>query len=171
MTIAYAGGDGSAQPGPRTRPPKKVAYVYAPQSGREVTAKRLVTMLLNFLPGQRLKITFERDVPTRSTLQNKALWGCAYKALEEQSGNDPEDLHRYFCGEFFGWEKHEVMGAWTRRPKRTTTTNEQGERDVIDKLRMAEFYDFIQDRAAKVGFDVPDPDPEWFMKSEPRKAA
>lgn len=170
MTTVYAGGDGSAQPGPRIRPPRKVATVDVPQHGRESAIKRLATLVANFLPGQRLKVTVERDVPTRSTLQNKALWGCAYRHLEEQSGNDPEDLHRYFCGEFFGWEKHEVMGAWTRRPKRTTTTNEQGERDVIDKLRMAEFYDFIQDRAAKVGFDVPDPDPEWF-KHDTRRAA
>lgn len=170
MTGPCLRGEGSAQPGPRTRPPRKVATVDVPQHNRESAIKRLSTLVLNFLPGARLTVTVERDVPTRSTLQNKALWGCAYKALEEQTGNEPEDLHRYFCGEFFGWQKYEVMGAWTKRPVRTTTTNEAGERDVIDKMRMAEFYDFIQDRAARVGFDVPDPDPEWFMKDERRAA-
>jgi hypothetical protein len=58
------------------------------------------------------------------------------------------------------------MGAWSKRPVRTTTTNEQGERDVIGKLLMAEFYEFIQRRSAEVGFDVPDPDPLWFTKGE-----
>lgn len=166
MTMhAYAGGTGSAQPGLRVRQ-RNVAHLYAPKdpAGRESAAKRIATLILNFLPGAKLKITVERDCAKRSDLQNRALWGCAYKALEEQSGNEPEDLHEYFCGEFWGWKRVEVMGRYRLRPVRTTTRNEHGDKDVIGTLLMAQFYEFIQQRAASVGFDVPDPDPNWWQK-------
>ncbi len=165
MNVAYAGGTNSAQPGPRARQ-RNVAHVEVPAANRESAAQRAALLIQNFLPGKRLKVTVEVDHPTRSSLQNKALWGCAYKALEEQTGNDPEDLHVFWCGEWFGWETYEVMGSPRKRPVRTTTTNEHGERDVIDKMVMAEFYDFIQKRSAVAGFDVPDPDPLWFDKPQ-----
>ena len=172
MTIAYAGGENAAMPTPTRVRQRNLAHVYAgkDQASRESAAKRLAVMIANFLPGKKLKITVESDHAKRSDLQNRALWGCAYRALEEQSGNEPEDLHDYFCGEFFGWEKYEVLGAWRKRPKRTTTTNEHGERDVINTLLMAQFYEFIQRRSAEVGFDVPDPDPLWFEKDQRRAA-
>jgi hypothetical protein len=157
----------SAQPDPVPRVRQRnIAYVYAGKDtdSRLSAAKRLAVMLANFMPGKKLKITVEPDHAKRSDLQNRALWGCAYRHLEEQSGNEPEDLHEYFCGEFWGWKKVEVMGQWRKRPIRTTTKNEHGDRDVIPTLLMAEFYEFIQRRSAEVGFDVPDPDPDWFLK-------
>lgn len=166
MTMhAYAGGTGSAQPGPRVRQ-RNTAYIYAGKdnASRMSAAKRVAVMLANFLPGAKLKVTIERDCAKRSDLQNKALWGCAYKALSEQTGNDPEDLHTWACGSFWGWEEFEVMGMRKRRPRRTTTTNEHGDRDVIGTLLMAQLYEHIQQQAAVMGFDVPDPDPNWWQK-------
>jgi hypothetical protein len=51
-----------------------------------------------------------------------------------------------------------------RRPVRTTTTNEAGERDVVDTVTMARMYDFIQRTAAGYGIDVPAPDPMWSQR-------
>ncbi len=158
-------GQGSAQPGPRVRQ-RNIAHVEVPQANRDNAIQRLAILVANFLPGRKLRVTVEVDHPTRSTLQVRALWGCAYRALEEQTGNDSDDLHTFFCGEFFGWDTYEVMGQPRKRPVRTTTTNEHGERDVIGTLLMAQFYDFIQKRSAQVGFDVPDPDPLWFEKAK-----
>lgn len=98
----------------------------------------------------------------RSLDQNAATFGVAYAAIMEAVGLEGEDdrkqLHRDFCGDFFGW----VDGPLGRqRPRRTTTTNERGERDVIDTETMARFYDFIQRQAAQYGIDVPDPNPFW----------
>jgi len=108
-------------------------------------------------------ISVERTKRERSDPQNKALWGVAYKALREQTGNDPEDLHTYFCGKYFGWQEYEVMGELRKRPIRTTTKNEQGKRDVIDRATLSDFYAFIQQHAAEtIGAYVPDPDPEWW---------
>lgn len=98
----------------------------------------------------------------RSLDQNAAVFGVAYAAIMAASGlegdKEREQLHRDFCGDFWGWTTG-PMGH--RRPVRTTTRNERGERDVIDTETMARFYDFIQRTAAEYGIDVPDPDPLW----------
>lgn len=122
--------------------------------------------IMSFRPDKRLKLTLRLDKPEKTDLQTRALFGCAYKALMEQTGNDKDDLHTYFCGEFFSWVEHEVMGRKKLKPRRTTTRNEAGERDPLNTTDMAEFYDFVQRRAGMNGFDVPDPDPEWFKQKE-----
>ena len=99
----------------------------------------------------------------RSSKQNKALFGVAYAELEEQTGNEKNDLHFMFCGEFFGWVDKPVMGGTMRVPARTTTTGYDGKRDVIPTDMFADFYNFVQRRAAEMGFYVSDPDPLWFQ--------
>ncbi len=101
----------------------------------------------------------------RSLDQNAAIFGLAYKVIMEATGleGDAErkQLHRDFCGDFFGW----VTGPMGhRKPVRTTTTNERGDRDVIDTATMARMYDFIQRTAAGFGIDVPSPDPMWTQR-------
>lgn len=99
----------------------------------------------------------------RSSKQNKALFGVAYAELEEQTGNEKNDLHEYFCMEFFGANEKEIMGSFKRVPVRTTTTGFDGKRDVIPTEIFAKFYNFVQRRAAEMGFYVSDPDPLWFQ--------
>lgn len=103
----------------------------------------------------------------RSDLQNRALWGCAYKTLRDATGNDPEDLHTYFCGEYFGWVEYDVLGQTRKRPRRSTTKDDNGKRDVISTIHLQDFYAFIQQRAAEtVGVFVPDPDPMWWSHEQ-----
>ena len=101
----------------------------------------------------------------RSLRQTAALFGVAYPIIMAATGlqgdADMAQLHRDFCGDFFGW-RDGPLGH--RRPVRTTTTNERGERDLIDTATMAQFYAFVQRRVAEFGIDVPDPDPLWFEK-------
>lgn len=109
------------------------------------------------------RITIGPVKKERSDLQNRALWGCAYRVLHEATGNDPEDLHTYFCGEFFSWVEYDVLGQKRKRPFRTTTRDEHGKRDVISTKDLSDFYAFVQRRAAEtVGVYVPDPDPNWW---------
>ena len=136
-----------------------------PSESRDMAIAKLARMLHDFLPGKNLRVRVDIKRWERSNLQNRALWGCAYKALHEQTGNDPEDLHLYFCGEFFGWKEITVMDQRRRVPVRTTTRDENGKRDVLQTDAMANFYDFIQRRSAMVGFDVPDPDPTWWQSA------
>lgn len=96
-----------------------------------------------------------------SELQRGALWGLAYRILADATGHQPDDLHEYYCGEYWGWIDKEVMGHKFSVPARTTTTGFAGERDVISKLELADFFTFIQARARMKDIAIPDPDPLW----------
>lgn len=107
-------------------------------------------------------VTIERHRKTRSDEQNAALFGLAYRTLRDETGNDPDDLHTYFCGEYFGWVERTVMGQRRRVPKRSTTKDENGRRSVMTTVEFADFFSFIQQRAAEtVGVVIPDPDKQW----------
>lgn len=114
------------------------------------------------------EVEFRPKKVARKLNQNAALWAVAYPALMEHMGlqgeKDREELHEYFCGEFWGWIEYMFLGNKKQRPRRTTTINEQGEKDTIDKTEMYNFYRFIQQRGAEHGVFVPDPDPQYFIK-------
>lgn len=105
------------------------------------------------------KIEIKEARRERSDPQNHALFGVAYPALEVATGYTKDELHDAFCRRFFGTVSREVMGATVSRAFRTTTTNDAGERDVIDASTFARFYDLVQQIGAEAGIDVPSPDP------------
>lgn len=124
---------------------------------------KLIAFLSALATDKEFQVVIGDVKKERSQQQNKALWGCAYETLRKATGNDKEDLHEYFCGEYFGWDIKEVMGKKKRKPKRTTTTDYDGHRDVISTVHLQDFYAFIQQRSAEtVGVYVPDPDPMWW---------
>lgn len=129
--------------------------------GRVGVLSSLVHFLKNLGQDEEWEVIVKKFKRSRSDAQNNALWGVAYEALKRETGNDPDDLHVFFCGEFFGWKTELVMGQPRKKPKRTTTKDEAGKRDVLPWDRFCEFYEFIQQRAAQVGVYVPDPDPNW----------
>lgn len=125
-------------------------FVLPPEPAeRERIAGNLHAFLLKALPGKRVKVTVEPYRRTRSNEQNRALWGLAYRILAEATGHQAEDLHEFFLGEYFGWDVIEVMGQKRRVPKRRSHT--------MTTIEFADFYTFIQQRAAEIGFDVPNP--------------
>jgi len=136
-----------------------------PAADRAAAIESLSRFLAMCLPGKELSIRVEEYRPARSTKQRSALFGCAYKALMDQMGlrgeRDKEALHSMLCGEYFGWREVETLGSVRRVPVRTTTINADGKREEISVREALEFYQFIQQRAAEYGFDVPDPDPLW----------
>lgn len=109
----------------------------------------------------KVKVVVQMDRADRSQQQCAALWAVAYPAIGNHCGYRPDDyefVHREFCKLYFG-KKSTPMGD---QPKRTTTTNEAGERDVINTLDFARFYEFVQQVAAeKLRVHVPDPDKNW----------
>jgi hypothetical protein len=109
-------------------------------------------------------VTVKALVKSRTHPQNAALFGVAYPALTEATGYTPDELHDAFCRRFFGTVKAVVMGEQISRARRTTTTNEQCERDVMPAADFADFYDMVQQVGAECGCDVPSPDPLYYRK-------
>jgi hypothetical protein len=95
----------------------------------------------------------------RSERQNNALWGVAYPPLIEHTGHTGPRLHDHFLREWFGEVEYEVCGKKRTRPRRTTTTDEQGKRDLLGTDEFASFYSFLQQQGAEIGVYIPDPDP------------
>ncbi len=110
----------------------------------------------------KVKVIVQMDRADRSEEQNNALFGVAYPPIMEHTGYRKEELHEVFCRAYFGEVERDIAGRNVIRPKRTTTTDERGHRDVISKLDFANFYSFIQQVAGEHwGIDVPDPDKNW----------
>lgn len=99
--------------------------------------------------GREVKVSVSLHKGRRSDAQNRALWGVAYKVLSDATGNDKDDLHTYFLGEWGGWDVVDVMGSKRRVPVKRSS------RLAPDEFR--EYYEFIQRRAAEAGYYVPDP--------------
>lgn len=119
---------------------------------------------LDSLPrDRRFVITIEPERKARTLAQNRASFGPAYKILMDHIGlsgaKEKEGLHRHMCALYWGTKPSQMPGIET--PVRTTTTNEDGERDVISIDEFRAFYDFIRLQAAEVGAYIPDPDPLW----------
>lgn len=107
-----------------------------------------------------LKVRISLDGSDRSDLQNRALFGVAYPALEEVTGYTKDELHESMCIRYFGSKEIELFGMVVVRPLRTTTRDEDGKLDIVNSADFAAFYEFIRDFAAmELDVTVPAPDP------------
>lgn len=114
-----------------------------------------------------LEIVCDRFVMGRTSKQNRALFGHAYKILEDETGHSKEELHEFFCGRFFGLTEYDFFGETRSRPIRSTTTDEDGKRDVIAWDRFSEFFEHVRNFAAsELEINIPDPDPEYWKHQE-----
>lgn len=140
----------------------KEQSIILPIEGADFRKRRLGTLglfFLNLAVDKGWEVVIKPLRLTRSNAQNRALWGHAYKILEEETGNDPEDLHEYFLGEHTGWEVRNIFGQRKRVPKKRSSK--------MDTAEFAAFFTFIQQRAAStVGVFIPDPNPLWWTEKE-----
>lgn len=107
------------------------------------------------------EFTIKRYRREQTNDQLGARFGLAYAVMMEPMGlrgrRDKEWLHEFMCGEYWGW--HPTI---RNKPLRTTTTNERGEREVIDTAEAAKFWDFVVEWAARqIAVVIPDPNPFW----------
>jgi hypothetical protein len=89
----------------------------------------------------------------RSDEQNRYMWGYVYPhiiaSLPDMAGWTPEDLHEFFLGEHFGWQRLHGFGRTRMKPIRRSS-----------KLTTTEFSDYvahIQQFMAERGVYVDDP--------------
>lgn len=126
---------------------------------RDAVLGRIQGFISALSPDKAWHICVKEWKGTRSQQQNRALWGLAYATILKEpvmAGWDAEDLHEYFLGEKYGWEVAELFGKKRQRPIRRSSK--------LNKQEFAEFFDFVQRKAAEFGVFIPDPDPMWNLK-------
>lgn len=99
-----------------------------------------------------LEVTVKPWKPARRDEANDYLWGYVYPPLVAVAGFSSDEWHEYFCGEFFGWaESTRIDGRIEHKPRRTTTRNEAGKRDVMKGKAFNDFLVFVESECATRG--------------------
>jgi hypothetical protein len=156
--------------------PRSIMFPVEDAVKRGVRAQRVAT----FLSGLDVKKSWELIVRpfrrTRSNQQSRYERGVACVLIANTIGYEPEEVHEYLLGTYFGW-KQCACPKTPSNPKgikdvpiRTTTTNAEGNREVLEKRDFWDFVEFIQRFGSKHGVYIPDPDPEYASRKE-RKVA
>jgi len=98
---------------------------------------------------------------TRSSEQNRLLFGFVYPPIAEAMGYEVADVHEYMLGIHFGWVDVKVPKTPRNpegiesRPFRTTTKDENGKRNVLRKAEFSKFLETVERIAAKAGVFIP----------------
>lgn len=110
--------------------------------------------LLEFIEShQDQKLVFEvrQYKRTRSLGLNAYHWAAVITPIADFMGESPEEAHRQLCGAYWGWVEKDLGGLIVRKPRRTTTTNEEGKRDVLNWEQMTNFVYFCKAKASDIG--------------------
>jgi hypothetical protein len=147
---------------------KEETFILRANVARDLTR---VSAVLSAAPKDKdIQVTIGPAKKDRSADQNSSLYGVAYKALSEFTGYTAPELHDCFLRAYFGEVEVDVMGRRFTRPRRTTTTDEAGNRKLLSTVEFNAFYSFIQQKGSEIGCWVPDPDPMWHAIKEERSA-
>lgn len=88
----------------------------------------------NLLPrlkdGKRYKVQIKEDRSTRSSNQNRYMWGCVYKMISEHTGYELEEVHQLMGKLFLRYTK----GLETF-VKSTTRLNTKEMEEYLEKVR------------------------------------
>lgn len=123
----------------------------------------------DFLRAQQLPLDVSSKPwkPTRSNEQNNYLFGICYPPIAEAMGYEVDGdngIHSFMCGTHFGWVDRPVPktprnpDGIASFPRRTTTRDENGQRDVLKKPEFSKFIETVHRIAAKAGVFIPDPE-------------
>lgn len=99
--------------------------------------ERVVHALEELPESMAYRVSMEEAKPTRTLSQNAMLWALYGEIIkrggEAMQGWTKDDLHDFFLGEHFGWEKLTGMGRPRMRPLRRSS-----------RLSKSEFSDFVE---------------------------
>jgi hypothetical protein len=141
--------------------------IAVPSTNREAVAESIRKYILACIPGKVLSVTVEPFKKERTPAACRYFNGVAIKLLCEHTGYENEDMREYLNGGFFGWKTVKVPGNRTKEvPVRTTTTNEDGKRDVIAGETFWKMVAWVQRVGANAGVYIPDPDPQYYLGRE-----
>ncbi len=135
---------------------------------REGAIERIGLLLSGLAQDRAWRVEWCEHKPTRSDAQNRYWHGVVVKLLADSIGYEHDEVHEFLCGTHFGWRDKRVPKTPRNQdgiesvPIRTTTTNVDGKRDVLNKTDFADLVAFAQRFAANRGLFIPDPDPLYF---------
>lgn len=147
-----------------------------PKGDRRPVIEKIARYLAVLSTKKAYRLEVVEDRSERSTQQCRYLNGVVYKIIGDAMGYERDDISEFLCGEYWGWHDKRVPKSpkfpygIERIPVRTTTTNEQGRRDVLPWDQFADYVAFVQRLAAANNIYVPDPDPSWREHQEERAA-
>lgn len=136
--------------------------VYEPGMNPVVKQSRLDRLVETLMTerGYPVEVIVQRMVKARSNHANSYLWNTAYRMLSEESGYEREELHVEMCKQWFGTRTIEIMGQVREVPVRTTTVDENGEKNALSGADFWDFTDYVIRMAADwYGIAVPPADP------------
>jgi hypothetical protein len=143
-----------------------------PPKDRDTAIAEVVALLFDFEPGKPVNVRLSIARPERTPAQCRYLNGVAYALLCKHAGYERDDVSEYLCGLYFGWREKSLPGGRTEQvPIRTTTTDEDGNRDVLEGQPFWDFVDWVQRFGAKHGVVIPDPDSHYRLQRPERNAA
>lgn len=147
-------------------PPKLVPRQWLIPKGlsRDRVADQVQTFVAALDHDKAWRVTVEEHKATRSSQQNRYLWGVCYKAISDAVGYELEEVAEYCNGLAWGWKDKRVPKT-PRNPEgiesvpmRTTTTDADGKRAVLSKQEFGDYVALVQRFAASKGIHIPDPD-------------
>jgi len=90
---------------------------------------------LSKFPLGKVTVTIDNNKPVRSTAQNNFLW-LYYTLIEEETGNDRNDLHEYFKRKHLPPKMIKVMGKEIKIPASTTKLSKYDFGEYIRKIEV-----------------------------------
>lgn len=116
----------------------------------------LLDALAQLDPRERYTVKVEKykHKKERSLGLNAYYFGYVVPPLAQFMGESEDECHTIICKLFFGEVVKEFRGIKHTKPRRTTTTNEQGERDVLEPEPMRCFVAFAENICAEMGVRV-----------------
>ncbi len=156
--------------------PRTIYFPKEPPERRAIRAQKVATFLSGIDPARAWELIVRPAKRSRSSAQNAYERGVCCVLLAKAVGYDPDDVHDLLCGQWWGWKQVKCPRTPSNPrgvkdvPIRTTTTNERGERDVLNKQDYWDFVDFIQRFGAQHGVYIPDPDPDYALRRERQTA-
>lgn len=136
-----------------------------PPTNRDFIVSKVIDACNKIYPGKPVNVRFTIARPERTIPQVAYLHGVCYAMLSEHTGYEKEEIEEYLLGSYFGWKNKKLPGGRVSSvPMRRTTTDEEGNRDVLEGRKFWDFVEWIQRVGARQGVVIPDPDPNYKLE-------
>jgi len=141
-----------------------------PETKRLVRIQRIAARLADVPLDEVWQLILQPFKHERTNQQNRYLRGVATKMLADHLGYEEQEMHELLCGLHWGFFQRKCPKTPNNPrgikdvPVRTTTTDENGERDVLNKRDLWDYVEFVQRFGAEHGVVIPDPDPDYWRR-------